>query len=66
MLEQNTPQVALISVGARNGYGHPTERVLSDLAQVGARIYRTDESGCITLWLRDGRWRAQTFLPPEG
>ena len=63
LLEQTTPRVALISVGARNSYGHPTERVLSDLAAAGAEIYRTDESGCVTLWLRDGNWHVQTFLP---
>ena len=66
LLEQTTPRVALISVGARNSYGHPTERVLGDLAAIGAEIYRTDESGCVTLWLREGNWRAQTFLPSGG
>ena len=62
MLLQTMPQVALISVGAGNSYGHPTERVLEDLASVGARTYRTDESGCVTLWLQNGSWRAQTYL----
>ncbi|MCI6374271.1 MAG: DNA internalization-related competence protein ComEC/Rec2 [Clostridiales bacterium] len=61
-LERVTPELALISVGAGNRYGHPTQRVLSDLAQVGARVLRTDTSGCITLWLRVGKRLVQTFL----
>ena len=61
-LERVTPELALISVGAGNRYGHPTQRVLSDLEQVGARVLRTDMSGCITLWLRDGKRLVQTFL----
>ncbi len=64
-LEAATPSVALISVGAGNSYGHPTARVLQDLASAGAQVLRTDEAGCVTLRLKDGAWRAQTFLPPE-
>lgn len=60
MLEQTTPQIALISVGAHNSYGHPTARVLSDLEAVGARIYRTDEDGCVTIWLLGGQCRVRT------
>ncbi len=65
MLEQTTPEVALISVGAHNSYGHPTQRVLDDLAAVGADIYRTDQGGCVTVWLRDGRWRVCTAVLPQ-
>ena len=61
-LERVTPELALISVGAGNRYGHPTQRVLEDLALVGARVLRTDESGCITLWLWEGKRLVQTFL----
>lgn len=37
--------VALIGVGADNGYGHPTPRLLAMLA--GAEIARTDEDGLV-------------------
>ena len=56
------PELALISVGAGNRYGHPGERVLRSLERVGAKILRTDESGCITLWIGDGRIKADCFL----
>lgn len=60
-LERTTPVLALISVGAGNRYGHPTQRVLADLSQIGARVLRTDESGCITLWLMNGKRLVETF-----
>jgi competence protein ComEC len=41
------PAVALISVGQKNRYGHPTQEALERLRAVGARILRTDESGDI-------------------
>ncbi len=40
------PRVAVIGVG-KNSYGHPTKDVLSRLADVGARIFRTDLNGNI-------------------
>ena len=61
-LQKTTPEIALISVGANNRYGHPTARVLEALDSVGATFYRTDESGCITLWLSERGITAQTYL----
>ena len=61
-IERVAPELALISVGAGNRYGHPAQRVLDDLAQAGAQVLRTDETGAITLWLRGGRRFVQTFL----
>lgn len=56
------PEATLISAGEGNYYGHPHDRVLADLRAVGSEILRTDEQGCITLWLHDGKWYAETFL----
>lgn len=42
-----SPQVAVISVGAHNTYGHPTQRVLDTLAAAKVPVLRTDESGTI-------------------
>jgi competence protein ComEC len=41
--------VGLIGVGADNGYGHPTDRLLELLARVGTQAERTDEHGLILL-----------------
>ena len=41
------PDVAVISVGAGNKYGHPSVDVLRALARVGAQVLRTDEAGTV-------------------
>ncbi len=47
-LETIRPLVAVIEVG-KNSYGHPTQEVLARLADVGARIFRTDQNGIIRI-----------------
>jgi len=61
LIEQAKPQAALISVG-RNSYGHPTDRVLSDLMDAGADVYRTDQSGCLTVTANDGVCRVEAYI----
>jgi competence protein ComEC len=41
------PQIAIISCGKKNIYGHPAPAVVERLRDVGARIYRTDRHGAI-------------------
>ena len=48
LLEATAPDVAIISVGADNGYGHPTDEVLQRLKAAGCAVYRTDLHGTIT------------------
>jgi len=47
LYEAIEPDVALISVGLGNSYGHPTRRVLEMLEVTGAQVFRTDQSGAI-------------------
>jgi len=42
-----SPQMAVVSVGARNTYGHPAPRVLEVLAAHQVPLLRTDEGGTI-------------------
>lgn len=49
------PSIALIGVGADNGYGHPTRSALSQLANIGAQIERTDRNGMVVLSRRADR-----------
>jgi len=47
-LDELQPADAVISVGARNHYGHPAPEVVARLQSRGIRIWRTDEAGDIT------------------
>ena len=49
LYEELRPDVALISVGKNNSYGHPTDRTLGQLVQSAKQILRTDELGSIAL-----------------
>ena len=44
-----SPEVAVISVGEGNSYGHPHADTLAILNEVGSNIYRTDEQGTIVV-----------------
>lgn len=44
-----TPETVLISVSEDNNYGHPAPELLARLEERGCEIYRTDESGTITI-----------------
>lgn len=59
-LEVLSPELALISVGADNKYGHPTVETLHMLGDDGARIYRTDEQGAISVAFGDGGMHVTT------
>ena len=43
------PDLAIISVGAQNGYGHPGKGLLEILRQSGAQVLRTDLLGAISV-----------------
>lgn len=46
-IEATTPQIAVISCGQDNMYGHPDYEVLSLLDENNIKVYRTDEAGTI-------------------
>lgn len=52
-LYEVSPQVAIIQVGAKNRYGHPTKEVLNRLENLGIKYYRTDIDGDIKV-ISDG------------
>ncbi len=48
------PQVAMVSVGRGNLFGHPAPDVLARLRRAGAEVFRTDRDGAISVGT-DGR-----------
>jgi competence protein ComEC len=47
LLEKTSPQIAIISVGEDNSFGHPAQETLQRLLEAGCEIYRTDRDGTI-------------------
>ena len=43
------PRIAVASAGTGNPYGHPARRTLERLAESGARVFRTDVDGTVTV-----------------
>jgi competence protein ComEC len=43
------PRVAVVSVGAKNSYGHPSPETLQRLSERGALVERTDQSGTVMI-----------------
>ena len=48
-LDMVSPKIALIGVGENNSFGHPNQEVLERLNCLGAKVYRTDKCGEITI-----------------
>ena len=46
-MEQVNPEIALISVGTDNSYGHPHKEIMELLESYDMDIYRTDTQGTI-------------------
>ncbi|MBI4160193.1 hypothetical protein HY504_03425 [Candidatus Wolfebacteria bacterium] len=49
------PRIAVIEVGAKNTYHHPTEEVLGRLRDMGIKTFRTDRDGTIKIAVENGR-----------
>ena len=55
-VQATRPQVAVISVGAGNTYGHPSPQAVEQWS-AGARLYRTDRDGAVIIEAkRDGSY----------
>ena len=53
-LNQVKPEYAIIMAGKDNSYGLPKQKILDRLNKIGAKIFRTDELGTITV-ISDGK-----------
>jgi competence protein ComEC len=42
-------QIALISVGAKNPYGHPAAESIDSLTRLGTQVFRTDRDGAVAI-----------------
>lgn len=49
LLQAVTPEVAIVSAGEGNRYGHPAPEALARLQATGVRLFRTDLDGTVTM-----------------
>ncbi|HEY8501321.1 MAG TPA: ComEC/Rec2 family competence protein [Solirubrobacterales bacterium] len=57
LLDRTRPQLAVISVGDDNPYGHPTPGTLAALAEHGVPTLRTDQDGDVVIDVEGGSMR---------
>ena len=57
LLDRAMPELAVISVGDENTYGHPTPETLAALSAHRVPTLRTDESGTIRIVADESGWR---------
>lgn len=54
-LQATAPELAIISAGANNSYGHPAQETLDRLEAIGSQVRRTDQEGSVTVAVRGER-----------
>lgn len=59
------PNIAVISVGYNNLYGHPHADVVQRLQQLGSTIYRTDLHGEVQIEIRAEQVRIRSKLSEQ-
>lgn len=63
-LQITRPEIALISCGKDNSYGHPHEELLERLEKAGVKIYVTAWTGAVTITGSSSGIQVDTFLNP--
>ena len=56
------PEAAIISVGERNAFRHPSAEVVHRLQQQGTTVYRTDQSGAVSIRTDGSQWEIDVTL----
>ncbi len=60
LLDRAMPALSVLSVGADNTYGHPTEETVAALRESGSQVLRTDADGTVSLVLSENGVSVET------
>jgi competence protein ComEC len=60
LMRELSPQIALISVGAKNSYGHPAPESIDSLTRLGTQVLRTDKDGAVAITASAHHLRVRT------
>jgi len=61
-LDRVRPEAAVISVGAKNKFGHSSMSVIDNLKFIGAKVFRTDNDGSIIIKTNGKHFMAEPCL----
>jgi competence protein ComEC len=60
LIRELSAQIALISVGAKNSYGHPAPESIDSLTRLGTQVLRTDKDGAVAITASAHHLRVRT------
>jgi competence protein ComEC len=66
LLESWRPQMAIVSCGRGNLFGHPAPEVIQRLEAIGATVYRTDRDGQVSVETDGTHVKVRTFVEGQG
>jgi competence protein ComEC len=64
-LSEVRPEVAIISVGATNPFGHPFAPVLNRLTTTTGKVFRTDQDGSVTVRIGEGSFSVRSYYQQQ-
>lgn len=60
-LDAVRPRLAVISVGKKNSFGHPSRKVLRKLSSRGIKVFRTDRNGAVSVRFSENGYGVSSY-----
>ena len=63
MVNHVSPKYAVISIGENNRYGHPSEKIVQRWVDIGAEVFRSDESRAVIITVDGEEMSINPMIP---